>query len=259
MTDLETLRAALKDPVTEPFHALDLDRIMADGRRLRRRRRLVVAAAGTGVAAAVLVATAAVAGHLSPGPDRPDRHRVAAEPATATMGPGTPPPAPTAPPQPSPPLPAVPQRGAPPVPAPSGQVIRTGTGDRVGERVFYVFQIEQARLPDVHFGVMAARLLPDGTIVADLAVNEDVGSDRSPGFHAVHDGSDGTPAFGYYSGPVARITGTVDGRPTAARQAAWSEDPGIVVFWFEPTGRTVADLSALDARGAALPAGNPRG
>ena len=24
MTDLETLRAALKDPVTEPFHALDL-------------------------------------------------------------------------------------------------------------------------------------------------------------------------------------------------------------------------------------------
>ena len=259
MTDLDTLRAALKDPVTEPFHALDLDRIMSDGRRIRRRRRLVVAAAGTGVAATVLVATAAVAGHLTPGPAQSDGHPVAAQPATTTVGPGTAPPESAAsvwPVAPSPPWPAATRTIAPPVPVPYGRLIRTGSGGGDGERVFYVFQMGR---PDVHFGVMPARLMPDGTIVADLAANEVAGSDRSPGFHAVRDASDGIPVYGYYAGPAARISGTVDGRPAVARLAAWSEDAGIVVFWFESTGRTVADLVAVDAHGARLPTGGPRG
>jgi hypothetical protein len=117
-------------------------------------------------------------------------------------------------------------------------------------------------MPGVHFGIVAGRLMPDGTLVADLASNETEGSDRSPGFHAVHDslvtGGGAVPMFGYYAGPAATITGTLGSRPVTARQAVWSEDTGVVVFWFEPAGGTVTNLVAVDAAGNRLPAGDVR-
>jgi len=216
MTDLDSFRTALRAPLDRDLGPVDLDRVIVSGRRLRRLRRL----AGAGAVAAATVAVLAVsfvATGPAPAPVQP--------PATAPASPNW------------------------------GEVIPTGIEDRGQERVFYV-----VALPVGRFGVMAGRRDGHGGLTGDVLTNEVAAADRADGFHAVWGGvgPDGTtvPVFGYYVGPAASITATVHGRPVRAARAAWSDDPRVVVFWFDNPGGPIADLAAFDAEGERLPTGD---
>jgi hypothetical protein len=142
--------------------------------------------------------------------------------------------------------------------APLGDVIRTGISVKGGEVVLYGVPVDG--MPGITFGVMAGVAGPSGNPTNRVMANEYEGSDKAPGFHAVQgamnvEGGD-FPTFGYYAGPAAKIT---SGEATA-KQAVWSEDSSIVIFWFDPAdvsgGFTAKNLKAFDASGTKLPTGN---
>jgi len=243
MTDLETLRSALREPPAEGFAEPDLGAIMTKGRRIRRRRRLATGAGGVAAAAVtVLVIVGAVA---------------LREPAQQPL-----PPAASAPAAPAPiPAPASPSVTSAPSDSPLGDVIPLGyQGEGGRELVIYASEIDEPSMPDVRFGLQVAYRNDAGGYEALLAANEFKGSDRSFGFHAV-DGGDlirGTfvPVFGYFSGPAVRVTSTVRGKPVEAKVIPWSEDPSVVIFWFNPgqveSPYVLTPLVAYDAKGQRL-------
>ncbi|MEV6640995.1 hypothetical protein [Amycolatopsis sp. NPDC051371] len=132
-----------------------------------------------------------------------------------------------------------------------GEVIPSGLGDLV----FYGVEVQEPRLPQTTFGIMAGAR--DASGLKDLIIaNETSGSDKAPGFHAVTGGlnADGhdVPGFGYYVGPAAKITSSAG----VAHQARWSADPNVVVFWFDLGTPDPARLKAYDAAGNKLPTGD---
>jgi hypothetical protein len=149
---------------------------------------------------------------------------------------------------------------APPAPAALGDVIDAGFAAKEGSWVFYAVAVDEKSLPGTHFGVMAGRRLPDGSLTTGVMANEFEGSDRAPGFHAVQAGmgveGEQTPSFGYYVGDATKITARAGGRTVTAKQAAWSEDAAVKIFWFDPAAGAVSDLKAYDSAGRTLPAGN---
>jgi hypothetical protein len=209
-----------------------------------RRRRVMVAALVTAGACAALT----VAGVMSA--------NAATRPASTTASRPAKPPASSAPSAPAP---------APDSPAPAGAVVPTGIRLPGGEVVLYAVAINEQSLPGIHFGVMAGQRDAAGRLTARVESNEVTGSDRAAGFHAVQAATevDGVrmPEFGYYAGPAAKITARAGGRQIQARQARWSQDPGVVLFWFDPAdmpaGQDPTHLAAFDAAGHRLPAGNP--
>jgi hypothetical protein len=234
MTDLDTLRRALRARPAADLGGLDIGQIMLRGRRVRRRRRML-AAGGTAVLAAVLV-TVVISIGLPGGPARVPHPVPALAPAqSADRGPN----------------------------APYGAVIQTGIRDSAGELVFYAVKIHMAQLPHTTFGVMAGYQRP-GTLTADVESNEVTGPDTAPGFHAVESpvSANGhpVPEFGYYAGPAAKITGVIGGRRVQASHARWSVNPAIVIFWFSPRGNpaahTVTGLAAYNTHGKPLPTGH---
>ena len=242
MTEMDELRRVMR--VTERADGLDIADIMRRGRRLRRRRRI-----GTGVAAAV--ATVAVAVGVTAVASRPGPPDLPAGEPVATASAATPPPSPTAPPAPT---------EAPPQPL--GTVVRSGIRYGADERVFFVVPVDVPELPRVTIGLVAGRRAPDGRLTSDFLVNDVSGSDRRAGFHEI--GYDqqrvptdtSVPTFGYFVGPAARIVGTVDGRQVDAKLARWSEDPQVVIFWFDPEtltpGTPLDGITAQDSRGRPL-------
>lgn len=64
------------------------------------------------------------------------------------------------------------------------------------------------------------------------------------------------PAYGYFVGEPATITGTVDGHSIAAKTAISSVDPSVILFWFDTTEITVESnltiVSAYDVTGKQL-------
>ncbi|HWD03079.1 MAG TPA: hypothetical protein VG674_11575 [Amycolatopsis sp.] len=239
MNDLDKLRAALREPPEQPFATPDLGRIMADGTRLRRRRRVVTGAGAAAAAAAVVgIVFGAVALRTPSPPSRP----AAQPPVAAAPGPVST--STTVPPQES---------------RPQGSIIHTGTRYPAGELVFYAYSITEPTLPGVHFGVMAA-VQSGGKLDPLYANNEVRGSDRTFGFHTTAGGLDVggefVPVFGYFAGPAVRITSTVHGKPVQAHTAKWSEDPSVVVFWFDqaqvPSGAQLTPLAAYAADGTRL-------
>jgi hypothetical protein len=235
MTDLDTLRRALQAPPATDLGGLPIGQVMVRGRRLRRRRR-ILAAAGTAALAAVLVTVVASTGQFGKA-SRP-RHLV------PPLSPGH----------------SVPQGHN----APYGSVIATGIRDSAGELVFYAVRIHLAQLPKTTFGVMAGYRGPGGKLTGAVESNEFSGPDTAPGFHAVEApmsaNGRAVPEFGYYAGPAAKITGTVDGRSVQADQARWSENPKIVIFWFpargNPAAHPVTGMAAYNAKGKLLPSGH---
>ena len=164
-----------------------------------------------------------------------------------------------------------------------GTVVSTGIRVPGGELVVYAVPVNLAQaptgkravavhdrlhgpgqVPDVHFGVMMGRRSATG-LTPLVETNEVTGSDRSPGFHAVEAAMTvngvAVPEFGYYAGPAVKITASVNGHQVQARQAAWSQDPSVVFFWFDPAqvpaGAQPTGLAAYDRAGHQLPAGNP--
>jgi len=148
----------------------------------------------------------------------------------------------------------------PSTPQPLGDVIETGIAAKTGKWVFFAEAVDEKAIPQTHFGIMAGRLLPGGELTSDVMANETEGSDRAPGFHAV-EGSMGldagkSPTFGYYVGSATKITAKAGGKTVTAKQAAWSEDPSVVVFWFAPSVSGVGAPTAYDAAGKKLPSGH---
>jgi hypothetical protein len=141
-----------------------------------------------------------------------------------------------------------------------GDVIRTGLKAGPAEWVLYAVPVQEAALPDVHFGIMLGRRTAGRTLTSDIVINETEGADRAPGFHTgeIASEKDGltTPAFAYFVGPATRITAIVGGKRVAAHLRAWSQDPDVVVFWFDPAQigahDTVTKLVAYDRHGRRL-------
>ncbi|WP_206784054.1 hypothetical protein [Amycolatopsis sp. MtRt-6] len=137
-----------------------------------------------------------------------------------------------------------------------GDVIPSGFGDVV----FYGVPVRIPQLPETTFGIMAGARDAAGGLTNLVATNETSGSDKAPGFHAVSGGmtvnGHEVPSFGYYYGPAAKITGRIWGTTGVAHQARWSEDPNVVVFWFDPGVADPENLQAFDAAGTELPAGD---
>lgn len=159
------------------------------------------------------------------------------------------------------------------------QLVATGLRVPGGEFVLRVHGLSSSGLPQTRFGVMLGLRDGAGAVEDLIAINEVQGSDVAPGFHSVQapttvNGLD-APEFGYYAGPAAKITGKAPSGATieAARADITVLGSQIVLFWFDPTLAgpcTVADsmdpsydpnacditgLAAVDASGAALPAG----
>jgi hypothetical protein len=236
VNDLDDLRDAMRTtPDFEP-RSLDLAVVMAAGGRLRRRRRLATGAASGLAVLALLVGGA----QLLPARDGP-RPVAPAAPAPASASASAP---------------ATDDASAEVL----GEVVRTGLRVGDAERVLWVTSTDPGPL-----GIMSGRRLADGSLRPDVLANETDDTGREAGFHAgqaamVVDGSN-TLAFGYYVGPATRITARASGRKIIAKQATWSEDPSIVLFWFTPNqvkpGMELSGLTAYDSRGGKLPAGQP--
>ncbi|WP_439385483.1 hypothetical protein [Amycolatopsis lexingtonensis] len=237
MNDLDDFRAALRQPPDEPFAEPDLAAIMAGGTRLRRRRRVLTSAAGIAAAAAVVLVFVFAIQVRQPAPAP-----VAQPPAPVAT---TPTPAPTT--------------AAPAEAPPIGDVIGTGIKTARGEIVFFARAVDLPELPDIHFGLVAG-FRSGETLESVLATNEFRGSDRSFGFHATDggelSGDEVIPVFGYFAGRVARITTTVHGKTVEASLAKWTEDPNVVIFWFDPAAvpnsAVLTPLIAYDADGKRL-------
>jgi hypothetical protein len=235
VNDIDDLRDAMNTPDFQP-RPLDLAAVMAAGGRLRRRRRLAVGATSGLAVLALLVGGA----------------QLARQDGALPVGAGSSTGVPERPVDPR-------QDGA------LGDVVDTGMRINGVPRLLWVTELEDPAMPGVSIGLAAGRRDAEGGLVTDLLSNEFVGSDRAPGFHALQApteiGSGTVPAFGYYVGDAARITVMADGKKVTARQAVWSEDPSVVLFWFHLDQVGPADdlgkASAYDANGRALPAGNP--
>jgi hypothetical protein len=143
---------------------------------------------------------------------------------------------------------------------PLGDVISTGIAAKTGKWVFFAQAIDEKALPQTHFGIMAGHRLPSGELAADVMANEVKGSDRAPGFHAVQGGmqidAGKSPTFGYYVGSATKITAQAGGHTVTAKHAVWSEDPSVVVFWFDPAVSGIGKLAAYDKAGKKLTTGN---
>ncbi|WP_037362250.1 hypothetical protein [Amycolatopsis orientalis] len=243
MTDeLERLRAALQEAPAEPFAEPDLDRIFREGGRIRRRRRFL---ASSGAAVAVVAVVFGAVWLRAPG-GAPEQVHAAASPSPVVTSVSSTIPAPAS---------------TTAEPKPLGEVISTGTYADGGELVFYATEIDDPEnLPTVQFGVMASLSEPDGNLRPLYLANESEGQDRSFGFHATSGGTTVSdvwvPVYGYFSGPAARIETTVDGRTVPAHTARWSEDPDVVVFWFDqdevPSAERATPLVAYSADGKRL-------
>jgi hypothetical protein len=235
VNDLDDLRDAMNTPDFQP-RPLDLGAVMAAGGRLRRRRRLAVGAT-TGLAVlALLVGGVQLA--------RPDRALPVGAGSSGTGVQVTP---------------VEPEHdGA------LGDVVDTGIRTNGGPRLLWVTAIDDPARPDITIALVAGRRDADGRLVTDVISNEFAGSDRAPGFHALQApmiiGNGPVPAFGYYVGDAARITVTADGRQVTARQAVWSEDPSVTLFWFTldrvGPGADLGKAGAYDRNGRRLTPGN---
>ena len=233
MTDLNDFRAVLRkaDPDQRP---LDIEQIMIKGARVRRRHRLAVGTTSGLAVVALLIGGSQVARLTSP-------TSTPTAPSVQFGAPG---------------LPEGPDDGR------LGEVVPTGlTLPSGGEWVLSMKRIDSPALPDTSFGITLGVRQADGTIVYGTTANENVGSDRSAGFHAITgamnvDGED-IPPFGYYVGAAAKITAKVKGRTVRAGQAAWSEDPSVVLFWFPPKSQ-LSSLAAFDREDGLLPAGKAK-
>ncbi|WP_329053203.1 hypothetical protein OG738_10475 [Amycolatopsis sp. NBC_01488] len=235
MNDLDDFRAALRQPPDEPFAEPDLAVIMAGGTRIRRRRRLLTTTAGIAAAAAVVLVFVFAVQLRQPAPAP-----VAQPPSPVSVTPTT--------------------TSGPPAPKPLGEVVGTGIKTTAGEIVLFAQAIDDPQaLPGIHFGLTAGFRKAD-SLQATLVTNEFRGSDRSFGFHATDGGEvlDGQviPVFGYFAGPVAKITTTVHGKVVPANLAKWTEDPNVFFFWFDPVlvpdSASLTPLIAYDSAGKRL-------
>jgi hypothetical protein len=242
MNETDQLREAMRATERTARTDLDVTTILREGRRLRRRRLASVSAV---VLSLAVLAVGIAIGVERIRPPEPDRRADAAITA------------PTHPPVATGPGPW--EQG----PQPVGDVVDSGIRYGDDQRVFYMVSVDEPDLPRVTIGLVAGRRAAGGALTPDFLANDVSGSDRRPGFHQIGYDPSGSvqtrppiPTFGYFVGPAARILGTVDRRQVPARLARWSEDPQVVIFWFDPKvlmpGVRLDGIIARDAEGRKL-------
>jgi hypothetical protein len=231
VNNLDDLKDAMHSPPDFDPRPLDLAGVMTAGSRMRMRRRLAIGSASALTVAALLVGGGLLA--------RQDTGTVVAPAGPGVLAPQT-------------------HEGV------LGELIDTGLLAGGAEQVIYGVPVEGVPRPDVDFGFMLGRRMPDGSLKGDVMINESEASAKAPGFRSPEapmevDGIP-APAFGYYVGPATKITVLADGREVTAQQAPWSRDASVVVFWFDPAqakpDAELEKLTAYDKDGKKLPAGN---
>lgn len=140
-----------------------------------------------------------------------------------------------------------------------GAIISTGMdASKVTEWVIYGVPVKDEHAPSTTFGFELSERRYNGTLTKDLDIAEVDRPELASGFHAVEgayslDGGIEQPAFGYFVGNPAKITGQVAGKSVTAHKVAWSENASVTVFWFDNekvTGATtLSAVSAFDAAG----------
>jgi len=236
VNNLDDLKDAMHSPPDFEPRPLDLAGVMTAGSRMRTRRRFAVGSASALTVAALLVGGSLLARH--------DTGTSTSTTSVAPAGPGV----------------LAPQTHEGVI----GELIDTGLLAGGAEQVIYGVPVEGSPRPDVDFGFMLGRRLPDGSLEGDVMINETEAAAKAPGFHSPEAPMDvngvAAPAFGYYVGPATKITVLADGHEVIAQQAPWSRDASVIVFWFDPA-QAKADaelekLTAYDKDGKKLPAGN---
>jgi hypothetical protein len=146
-----------------------------------------------------------------------------------------------------------------------GALIPTGLkAGPASDWVIYGVPVRNKFNPDTTFGFAMAERDGTGKIEEIEGDNSNYEGDRgelAPGFHVPEipatllSGAE-QPAYGYFVGDPAKITGTVDGRTFVARTARWSADATVTVFWFDNTQVTgsmrMTGVTAYDATGKQL-------
>ncbi|WP_306213980.1 hypothetical protein [Actinoplanes sp. RD1] len=141
--------------------------------------------------------------------------------------------------------------------APVGRIIHTGLdATPITEFAIQGVRVANPNLPGVTFGFQLLEYENNGDS-HPYVLTSATEDEKKPGFRAVEhsyalDGDVQQPAFGYYAGRPAKITGTLRGKAVTAHTAVWSADSGVTVFWFDNTQVTGADrLTRVQAYGTA--------
>jgi hypothetical protein len=223
----DDFRAALHGPAAAGGDPAPLDEIVRQGRKLRARRRVASAMAGLAVFSIVVGGGAALWTKTSySGPP--------AAAATAEIWPaGT-----------------------------WGEPVETGMTQPGGQVVLMLSFLRTTGMQSIGCFQAADRTLSGCRRDVDFTERT-----FATGFHAVHaagrvDGRGELPVFGYFIGPVHKITARADGRPVTAQLSTWSEERDVVLFWF-PLDQVAPDTvltgwAAYDADGKSLPTGRAR-
>lgn len=249
MNDISALRAAVREAPVEDLSVPDIDAVMRGGRRLRCRRRLYGATA-LGVVAGVATVLTTVA--VPAMPNTPPQPATSAHQPTPSHRPDRAIPATC----------VVPSSSDDAMPRPVGDIIRTGIRDSQNvkhERVFYVACRARDDKKGGELVVITALRHPDGTLRGSERTHG-IGADgeKLAKYQGTHypDGYRSLPC-GYYIGPATRIVGVpARGPSVTAGQATWSEDPDLVVFWFDARYAALPfeEIRAYDAEGKLLSA-----
>ena len=242
--NIDELHTGLREPAPVPL-AVDLDQVVARGRRRQVARRAALPVAVVAAVAAIMIPAVVLT-------SRPAQVETAGPLRTtaATTAPTTPTTAtPTA--IPAPTMPSAPEA-----------LIRTGERIAGGTRAF-----GYQPLPGPRYELRMAALSAADDIAVRHVARPPVSPADPPGFHAVSYA--GLPdgdwvVYGAYAGPVARVTAVLAGRPATARLVVLPGEPNLVVFWFSPgTGASrpgdaaaVTGLRAYDTALRPLPAGD---
>ncbi|MEU5786072.1 hypothetical protein [Micromonospora lupini] len=146
-----------------------------------------------------------------------------------------------------------------PAGGPLGLIISTGMdASPISEWVIYGESISDKNAPRTTFGFVLGERHNNGTLTPYIHIHELTGPEVGPGFHvpegpASLEGGIEQPAFGYFVGTAAKITGTVDGKTFVAKQAVWSKNAAVKVFWFDNTtvtgASTLTNVTAYDVAG----------
>jgi hypothetical protein len=128
----------------------------------------------------------------------------------------------------------------------------------ITEWVIYGVPVHNKNTPNTTFGFALGERTNEGAITQYVDILEAFKPQLAPGFHVperaytLEDGIE-QPAFGYFVGTPAKITGTVDGKTVLAERAVWSNNKSVTVFWFDNTkvtGNTkLTTVTAYDAAG----------
>jgi hypothetical protein len=233
MSDLDSDFPDLHDTLHSPpgfvAGSLDLEHIMRAG--TRRRRRIVATRAGI-----VVAALAVFAGGLQTTGVLDGSHRNAPPAVTVTVAP-TPP-----------------------------SIVETGLkAGADGDWVIKTAKSEVMGAADDSFGFSINERDKNGKLTKEMVIDEvELGHELDPGFHAVehsygYDKGVVQPAYGYFVGTPAKITGTVDGRTVIAKMTVMATPrarSSVVVFWFDNTivdgNSTLTRVQAYDTAGRPL-------